>query len=334
MPTVSIIIPCYNEESTIGSLLEAVYAQSYPRSEMEVIIADGLSEDNTRARIAAFQQFHPALDVRIVDNSARTIPAALNTAIEAARGRYILRLDAHCVPYPDYVERSIQALEQGRGDNVGGVWEIRPGGKGWIAAAIAVAAAHPLGVGDALYRHATQAAEVDTVPFGAYRKTLIDKIGKYDENLLTNEDYEFNTRIRQAGGRVWLDPEIRSVYFARSTLRALARQYWRYGFWKWRMLRRYPNTLRWRQALPPLFVLGLLTGILLALIFPILWYLVAVVIALYFSILLLAGLQTAVRHKRLFFVLGLPLAIPTMHLAWGSGFLWSMLTSFGERQHD
>lgn len=334
MPAVSIIIPCYNEESTIGSLLEAVYAQSYPRSEMEVIIADGLSEDNTRARIAAFQQSHPALDVRIVDNSARTIPAALNTAIEAARGRYILRLDAHCVPYPDYVERSIQALEQGRGDNVGGVWEIRPGGKGWIAAAIAVAAAHPLGVGDALYRHATQAAEVDTVPFGAYRKTLIDKIGKYDESLLTNEDYEFNTRIRQAGGRLWLDPEIRSVYFARSTLRALARQYWRYGFWKWRMLRRYPKTLRWRQALPPLFVLGLLTGILLALIFPILWYLVAVVIALYFSALLLAGLQTAIRHKRPSLVPGLLLAIPTMHLAWGSGFLWSMFTSFGKRQHD
>jgi succinoglycan biosynthesis protein ExoA len=334
MPTVSIIVPCYNEETTIGLLLEAVYAQTYPRAEMEVVIADGLSSDNTRAEIAAFQRMHPDLDVRVVDNNTRTIPAGLNRAIEAARGQYILRLDAHSIPYPDYVERSILALEQGLGDNVGGVWEIRPGGKGWIAETIAAAAAHPLAVGDALYRHATRAAEVDTVPFGAYRKTLIDKIGNYDENLLTNEDYEFNTRIRQAGGRLWLDPDIRSVYFARSTLRALARQYWRYGFWKWRMLRRYPKTLRWRQALPPLFVLGLLTGILLALVFPILWYLVGVVIALYFSVLLFAGIQTAIRLKRTVMVPGLLLAIPVMHLAWGSGFLWSLLTSLGGRQRD
>jgi len=332
MPTVSVIVPCYNEEATIGLLLEAVYAQTYPRAEMEVIIADGLSSDNTRAQIAAFQHTHPDLEIRVVDNNTRTIPAGLNRAIEAARGQYILRLDAHSIPYPNYVEKSILALEQGRGDNVGGVWEIRPGGKGWIAETIAAAAAHPFAVGDALYRHGTRAAEVDTVPFGAYRKTLIEKIGNYDENLLTNEDYEFNTRIRQAGGRLWLDPEIRSVYFARSTLRALAQQYWRYGFWKWRMLRRYPKTLRWRQALPPLFVLGLPTGILLALLFPILWYLVGVVIALYFSVLLFAGLQTAVRLRRAVMVPGLLLAIPLMHFAWGGGFLWSILTSLGGHQ--
>jgi glycosyltransferase involved in cell wall biosynthesis len=332
MPTVSVIVPCYNEEATIKALLEAVHAQTYPRAEMEVIIADGLSSDNTRAEIAAFQQTHPDLDIRVVDNNTRTIPAGLNRAIEAAQGRYILRLDAHCVPYPDYVERSILALEQGRGDNVGGVWEIRPGGKGWIAESIAAAAAHPFAVGDALYRHAKQAAEVDTVPFGAYRKTLIDKIGNYDESLLTNEDYEFNTRIRQAGGRLWLDPEIRSVYFARSTLKALAQQYWRYGFWKWRMLRRYPKTLRWRQALPPLFVLGLPVGILLALAFPILWYLLGVVIALYVFALLFAGLQTAVRRRRAVLALGLPLVIPVMHFAWGSGFLWSVFVSLGGRQ--
>lgn len=334
MPTVSIIVPCFNEQATIRSLLEAVYAQTYPRAEMEVIISDGLSTDHTRQEITGFQQVHPDLEVRVVDNAARTIPSGLNCAIEAARGCYIVRLDAHCVPYPDYVARSIQALEDGLGVNVGGVWEIHPGGKGWVAKSIAAAAAHPLGVGDALYRHATQAAEVDTVPFGAYRKSLVDEIGKFDESLLTNEDYEFNTRIRQAGGQLWLDPQIRSIYFARSTLGALARQYWRYGFWKWRMLRRYPQTLRWRQALPPLFVLGLLGGVFLALIFPILWYLVGVVIAVYLLVLLLAGLQSALRRGQAFLIFGLPLAIPVMHLAWGSGFLWSMVTSPGAPRHD
>lgn len=334
MPKVSIIVPCYNEQATIRSLLEALYRQTYPRAEMEVIISDGLSTDNTRAEIQAFCRAHPDLEVLVIDNTTRTIPAALNQAIKTARGEYILRLDAHCVPYPDYVERSIRALEERRGDNVGGVWEIRPGGEGWAARAIAAAAAHPLAVGDALYRHATRAAEVDTVPFGTYRKTLVDEIGNYNESLLTNEDYEFNTRIRQAGGRLWLDPQIRSIYFARATFGALARQYWRYGFWKWRMLRRYPKTLRWRQALPPLFVLSLLGTIFLSLIFPILWYLLAVILTLYLSVLLIAGIQSAVIRKDVALVFGLPLVVPVMHLSWGSGFLWSALTGLGGCQHD
>ena len=140
---------------------------------------------------------------------------------------------------------------------MGGIWDIQPQGKGWQARAIAAAAAHPFAVGDAYYRFTRAAQEVDTLPFGAFRKSLIERIGAFDEDLLTNEDYEFNVRLRKSGGRIWLDPAIRSVYFARSNLLDLARQYWRYGFWKVRMLRRHPNTIRWRQSLPPLFVLSL-----------------------------------------------------------------------------
>ncbi len=330
MPLVSIIVPCYNEERTIRSLLEAVYAQTFPRAGMEVIISDGLSTDHTRREIAAFKDAHPDLAVFVVDNTARTIPSGLNRAIDTARGNTIIRLDAHCVPYPDYVARCLQALDAGLGVNVGGVWEIQPGGRGWVAESIAAAAAHPLGVGDAMYRHATQAAEVDTVPFGAYRKSLLDKIGNYNEDLLTNEDYEFNTRIRQAGGRLWLDPAIRSIYYARATLGALGRQYWRYGYWKARMLRRYPKSLRWRQALPPLFVFSLLAVLSLSLIFPILWYLLAVEVFTYLFILTLAGLQSCIRRRRSFLVFGLPLAVAVMHILWGSGFLWSILKPAGD----
>ena len=169
-PTISIIIPCLNEEKTIRILLDAILAQTYPVSEMEVIIADGLSDDNTRAEIAAFQDENPALDVKVIDSPERIIPAGLNVAINAARGEIIVRLDAHSAPAPDYVERCVNALNANLGDNVGGVWDIRPGAEGWVAASIAAAAAHPLGVGDALYRHATQAQIVDTVPFGTCRR--------------------------------------------------------------------------------------------------------------------------------------------------------------------
>ena len=331
-PKVSILIPCYNEQSTIRLLLKALYEQTFPRAEMEVIISDGVSTDGTRAEIAAFQNEFPDLAVRIVENTDRSIPAAVNRAIETANGEILVRLDAHSKPNPDYVANCIRAHAENRGENVGGVWEIQPGADTWIARSIAVAAAHPLGVGDALYRHAKNAAEVDTVPFGSFRRSLIDQIGFFDETLLTNEDYEFNARVRKAGGRIWLDPAIRSIYFARSTLLELARQYWRYGFWKWRMLRKYPNTLRWRQALPPLFVLSLLGFMLLSIFIPFMRVVWMGEFLLYIFIMLVTGLFTAYRQQKPYLLPGLALAIPVMHLAWGSGFLWSILTP-GSSKH-
>jgi GT2 family glycosyltransferase len=130
---------------------------------------------------------------------------------------------------------------------------VTPGSRDQLPAAV-----HPLGVGDAQYRRATTATEADTVAFGSFRRSLVDKIGYFDETLLVNEDYEFNARIRASGGRIWIDPSIRAVYFSRPNLKLLARQYFSYGYWKFRMLQRYPGTLRWRQALPPVFVFGLL----------------------------------------------------------------------------
>jgi succinoglycan biosynthesis protein ExoA len=332
LPNVSIIVPCYNEQSTIRLLLEALCEQTYPRARMEVIVADGLSTDETRAVITAFQKDVPDLSVRVVENPDRYIPSALNRAIEAARGEIIVRMDGHSKPYPDYVANCIASHQAGRGDNVGGIWEIRPGADTWVANSIAVAAAHPLGVGDALYRHAKHAAEVDTVPFGSFRRTLIEQIGFFDETLLTNEDYEFNARIRKWGGKIWLDPSIRSVYFARSTLTELVRQYWRYGFWKWRMLRRYPDTLRWRQALPPLFVFSLIALAVLSILVPFAGVLLAAELLLYFSIMILAGFHATLKHRNTHLIFGLPLGIFVMHIAWGSGFLWSMLVS-GVQKH-
>jgi len=331
LPKVSVIVPCYNEQSTIRLLLDALHHQTYPRANMEVIVADGFSKDGTREVITAFQKDCPELNVRVVDNTNRSIPSGLNRAIEAAHGEIILRLDAHSQPYPDYIANSVSAHGEGRGENVGGVWEIRPGADTWIAKSIALAAAHPLGVGDALYRHTKQAAEVDTVPFGSFRRALIDQVGFFDESLLSNEDYEFNARVRKSGGKIWLDPSIRSIYFARATLLELIRQYWRYGFWKWRMLRRYPDTLRWRQALPPLFVLSLIGLVVLSIFIPFARVLLTVELLLYFSVMILAGFYAAFRQRNAYLILGLPLAISAMHISWGSGFLWSIFTSSFEK---
>lgn len=325
MINVSVLVPCYNEQATICQLLDAIYGQTYPLNEIEVVIADGLSTDRTRAVINDFQLSHPQLEIRIIDNIRRIIPSGLNRAIEAAKGKYILRLDAHSIPNHDYIQGCVKGLEEGLGDNVGGIWKIKPGAPTWVAKSIAIAASHPLGAGDARYRIGGAAQEVDTVPFGAFRKELFNRIGMFDETLLTNEDYEFNVRLKQSGGRVWMDPSIYSIYFARSTLRDLSKQYWRYGYWKAQMLRKHPKTLRWRQILPPMFVLALLGLGFLSLGWILARWLLAISVILYNIVIFSIGIQMSLKHKSISLALGVALAIATIHLAWGAAFLWGLI---------
>ncbi|MCJ7824174.1 MAG: glycosyltransferase family 2 protein [Anaerolineales bacterium] len=322
---VTIIVPCYNEKRTITDLFDAIRLQNYHQSNLEIVVADGMSDDGTRDAIRDYASQHPEMTIRLIDNPQRIIPAALNKAIEAAKGNVIIRLDAHSAPRPDYVERCLTVLEETGAANVGGMWEIQPGAETWTARAIALAASHPLGAGDARYRISGEPGPVDTVPFGAFRREWLERVGPFNEELLTNEDYEYNVRICKAGGVVWIDPSIRSIYFARPDLRSLARQYWRYGFWKVRMLRLYPGTLRWRQALPPIFVLSTVILTALAFPFPLARLLLAVQLGAYLLVTTFVGLLESIRRKDMRLSIGFPLAVWTMHSSWGAGFLWSVI---------
>jgi len=325
MPRVSLIIPCYNEEIRITRLLQCLVDQTYPLEDMEVILADGMSTDRTRALIETFQKQHPLPKINIIDNPQRTIPAALNLAIKASSGKLIVRMDAHTLPAKDYVVLSVQAFDEGKGQDVGGVIDIAPGSDTWIGKAIAVATRHPLGVGDAKYRWAKIAGYADTVAFGTYARKTFDEIGFYDESLLVNEDYELNSRLRAAGGRIWIDPVIRATYYSRPDLSSLASQYFIYGFYKYRMLKRHPGTLRWRQALPPLFVLGILMLLLFAAFWHIAAILLLIVVAFYLFVLVAGSLPEVFKQRMPLLLLGIPLAIMTMHFLWGCGFWWSII---------
>ena len=325
MPRVSLIIPCYNEEIRITRLLQCLVDQTYPLEDMEVILADGMSTDRTRALIETFQKQHPLPKINIIDNPQRTIPAALNLAIKASSGKLIVRMDAHTLPAKDYVVLSVQAFDEGKGQDVGGVIDIAPGSDTWIGKAIAVATRHPLGVGDAKYRWAKIAGYADTVAFGTYARKTFDEIGFYDESLLVNEDYELNSRLRAAGGRIWIDPAIRATYYSRPDLSSLASQYFIYGFYKYRMLKRHPGTLRWRQALPPLFVLGILMLLLFAAFWHIAAILLLIVVAFYLLVLVAGSLPEVFKQRMPLLLLGIPLAIMTMHFLWGCGFWWSII---------
>lgn len=320
---VSVIVPCYNEESTIKLLLEAIIHQNFPIKHIEVIVADAISTDKTREKISEFSIKNPQLSIQILDNFKRTIPAAVNLAAIAAVGKYLVRLDAHSVPDGNYIKNCISLLEQKIAQNVGGVWEINPGNDSCIAKAIARAAAHPLGAGDAGYRISSKAGFVDTVPFGAFSKEDFVKIGGFNEKLLSNEDYEFNTRLRLNGGKVFLDPSIRSKYFSRANLNELGKQYWRYGLWKYQMLKIFPKSLRWRQAVPPLFVLFFILFGLLSFFLPIALIIMGTGVGFYLLTLLVCSMQCSIIKKD-YCYMKMIFAFATIHFCWGGGFIYSV----------
>lgn len=327
---VSVVVPCRNEVAWIETLLDALRWQDMPV--FEVVVVDTGSTDRTVDRVAHYQQFHPELSVRCLSHPGVGIAGAVNRGIGVAQGEIIVRLDGHSCPATDYVRRAVEALTETGAGVVGGVWEIVPSAPNRTAEAIARAVAHPIGAGDAAYR--TTATKnigrtaVDTVPFGCFRKTTWEALGGFNEDLLTNEDYEFNYRVRLSGAAVILDSDIRCAYFARGSLVDLASQYFRYGWWKAQMLRHYPRSLRWRQALPgalvPMFVCLAVGGF----VWPASAFLLGVCALTYAAILSGAAVKMTARHGRWRVVCLLVAAFAVVHGTWSTGFAMNAL-SFG-----
>jgi glycosyltransferase involved in cell wall biosynthesis len=251
--SVSVIIPCRNEVMCIGTCLKAIHANTFPKDHVEVIVVDGMSDDGTRGVVSQFPF------AALVDNPDRTTPQALNRGIEVAHGQYIIRVDAHCEVYPDYVDRCVQLLQTIPNVGcVGGVFEnVHSGGSGEI---ISMALSSPFGVGNARYRLNPKEGPVDTVPFGAFPKAVFSEVGLFDEDLVRNQDDEFNFRLRKAGYVVWLSPLIRVKYHVRTSLVRMARQFSQYGFWKVYVNRKHHAVTTVRQLAPPAFVVALLAG--------------------------------------------------------------------------
>ncbi|MCC6805186.1 MAG: glycosyltransferase family 2 protein, partial [Anaerolineae bacterium] len=274
-PLVTVIMPIRNEEAFIARSLGAVLQQDYPAERIEVLIADGMSDDDT---LAVIRSLPGAERVRVIANPDRLQAPGMNRAIQEARGEIIIRVDGHTVIAPDYVRQCVRALTETGADNVGGAMDpvgVTPMGK-----AIAAAGKSPFAVPTAF--HVSQTAQfTDTVYMGAWRRDVFERVGLYDETFKINEDYELNYRIRKAGGKIYFTPDIRSQYFGRQTLDALARQYFRYGVGKTRTLRAHPASIKPRQLVAPLFVLGLVAGALLSLLSPVFTLLWLAGIALY-----------------------------------------------------
>jgi glycosyltransferase involved in cell wall biosynthesis len=330
--SVSVIVPCYNEEKFIGKALENL-AQQYSSEAYEILVVDGMSQDRTRQIVEEFQQSHRHLSVRLLDNPARNIPHALNLGIAAAQGEIIARMDAHAAPSEKYIRRCVEVLSEGNAAIVGMPCRVRPAENTAIARAIAIGVSHPFGIGDAKYRlrnegslRATQ-EDVDTVAFACFRKSLWSELGGFDEKLLTNEDYDFNYRARARGHRVVLDRSAHCDYFSRPTLRKLASQYFRYGAWKARMIRARPHSLKLRQLVAPLFVSSIVSLAAAGFWRSLAWQMLALELATYFTAAVAFGYQATRKNEEKFSaMLRMPLVFLTIHFSWGASFLWGLIT--------
>jgi succinoglycan biosynthesis protein ExoA len=251
-PFVTVAMPCLNEEAYIEDCLRSVLSQDYPRDRMEILVADGRSGDRTRDIIARLAEEDRR--IRLIDNPERLQAAGMNRVIRAARGDVIVRMDVHCEYAPDYVSACVRVLERTGADNVGGAQRARS--RGSFQRALCAALTSPLGMGGASYRQADQEGEVDTVFLGAFRRRVFERVGLYDPEAFTNEDAELNQRIIEDGGRVYLSREITVHYYPRSSLKALARQYYRYGLGRARTIHRRGMPLTVRPLLPFLMVVG------------------------------------------------------------------------------
>jgi len=255
---VSVVIPMYNEERFIGQCLDSLASSTFPAVQLEVLVVDGGSSDRSREIVAGRACRFSSL--RLLDNPKRFPGAAMNIAIANASGDYVVRMDAHTEYPPEYISAVIEELQRTGAAAVGGCCVTCPGAPTLLARAFALFAQQPFGVGNSRFRLGRGGAFVDTVPFGAFRRALFARMDGFREDLRRHEDYEFNARIRAAGGEVYLSDRICSYYYNVATWGRFLRQAWRGGYWNARCWLTSRPSFAWRHSVPLLFVAALVTS--------------------------------------------------------------------------
>lgn len=325
-PVVSIIIPCRNEGQFIEHAIRDALAQERGDFGLEVLVAVGPSTDDTHKKVLALSKSRT--EVHLIENPAGVVPHGLNAAIRASKGQYIVRLDAHSRYPENYVVTLIEALDRLKADNVGGVWDTLPANDSHKAWAIAQVLGSGLGVGNAHFRTGTDTErEVDTVPYGCFRRELFDRIGFFDEELLRNQDDEHNGRIIKNGGKIFLLPQVRIKYYARDTVAKLWRMYREYGLFKPLVNLKLGAPATLRQFVPPLFVAALFLLPIMAFMNVLFGWLWVGLIVVYFGVLKLTSIRTAFKASRLGAYFWMVIAFLTVHVGYGVGY-WQGILRF------
>ncbi len=335
--TVSIIIPCLNEEAYIGKVLDNILQQDYPLTEMEVFVCDGGSTDNTRQIVQQYELEHAF--IQLLPNPDKFVPHAINRALKVAQGDFMFLFGAHTLYPNNYISKLKTSAEVLDADLVGGALETKPRDESTTAQGIAEVLSHPMGVGNATFRTGVKkVTAVDTVPFGCYRMSVFEKYGLFDERLIRNQDMEMSKRILNGGGKIFLVPGVKSIYYGRATLADLWTN--NFGNGKWVLLTaKFTNSLKSlsvRHFVPlffALYLLSLLPAYFLMCEILIVFYTLPFLI--YFAIILLASWYISFERKRWSLMISTFLAFITLHLSYGFGSavgLFSVLSSLSATQ--
>lgn len=314
-------MPVRNEAGYIIKVLDAIYKQDYPANLLEVIVADGLSDDGTMEKINTFIESHPQFRIQVIENRGRIVPTALNQAIRLTQNEVIIRLDAHSVYPNNYISRLVEGLFKYEADNIGGVFRTLPFNGSLVAKAIAYTMSSSFGVGNSYHRiGAGQPCEVDTVPYGCFRRSVFDRIGLFDEELVRNQDDEFNGRMRKNGLKVFMIPDLYIDYYARDSFHKLGKMFYQYGLFKPLTVQKLKTMPSVRQLVPALFVLFLFGGFILGLLWPPMMMLYVALLLVYVGVIgvlsLKQGFKLAPYVATGFFVI---------HFYYGVGYLKGLL---------
>lgn len=319
LPFISIICPVYNEENYVKQCIESVIASDYPHSLMEFFLIEGGSKDRTREIIGSYTERYPW--IKIVENPEKIVPYALNYGIEQAIGDLIIRIDAHAIYPRNYILDLVRWQMRLDADNVGGLCRTLPPKPTTTARVIAEVVSSKFGMGNAYFRVGiSQVRKVDTVPFGCFRRTIFEEIGLFDTELIRNQDDEFNGRINKYGGSVYLVPQIVSDYYARDTIKKTARMFFQYGLYKPLVNKKLGSPATLRQFVPPLFVLGLIVGTILAATVPYIIYPFLLVLIIYLGTALDYGRKGSRKWADWKFYFVMPWVFFVVHCSYGVGY--------------
>lgn len=321
---VAVIIPTLNEEKFIARCLDSVIEQSYPFRDMDVMVVDGGSNDRTREIVEEYGRKY--INIRFIHNPGRIQSIAFNIGVVNSDAPYIVRLDAHALYKPYYIEGCIKGLEgDSKRGNVGGQWDIQPQNDSLWAITNAILNYSKFGIGGASYRIGAKAGDVDTVPFGSFPRTMIEKIGGMRDDLPRGEDNEFNSRIKRAGYSIYFDPAIECIYYARPTLKASCRQMYANGESIGHLFYVDRDSIGLRHMIPLIFVIGIIGGTILSLVFFPFVYLLLAGLCLYFLCDFVASLLATKKHGWKFL---LPLFVMffCVHFSYGWGTIVGLFT--------
>jgi glycosyltransferase involved in cell wall biosynthesis len=317
---VSIICPVFNEEKFIDRCILSIIDQDYPKESLEVLLLDGRSTDSTRRIIESYISENPY--IRLLDNPQQVVPYALNKGVEESTGEVIIRIDGHCTYPTNYVSELVKYLYKLNADNVGGVWNTQPAKDTPICQAIAIGSSHPFGVGGSMHKIGTsEIIETDTVPFGCYKREIFKKIGYFNTDLIRNQDDEFNGRLINAGGKIFLLPQVIINYTARETLCKMRKMYYQYGLYKPLVNKSLGAPATVRQFFPLLFLLATVIGAVLSFFYSWACCAYTTMMVLYIGIGLIVGCMGAIKTHQILLTVLMPYVFFNIHLSYGWGYL-------------